>query len=126
MVKRVKLTPRQAAFLVLKQTDKLSLRQQQQLAQLRQQPHFSLALQLAQDFITIVRKRQAEHFDGWLHQVEDARIKTLIAFAKSLKGDYDALLAALSTSFSNGPTEGHINKLKMLNDKCLVEPRLNS
>ncbi|WP_346293764.1 ISL3 family transposase [Sphaerothrix gracilis] len=114
VVKRAKLTPRQAAFLVLKQTDKLSLRQQQQLAQLRQQPHFSLALQLAQDFITIVRKRQAERFDGWLQQVEDARIKPLIAFAKSLKGDYDALLAALSTSFSNGPTEGHINKLKMI------------
>ncbi|MFE4108629.1 transposase [Almyronema epifaneia] len=41
-------------------------------------------------------------------------MKPLIAFAKSLKGDYDALLAALSTPFSNGPTEGHINKLKMI------------
>jgi transposase len=27
---------------------------------------------------------------------------------------YDAVLAALSTPFSNGPTEGHINKLKMI------------
>lgn len=114
VVKRAKLTPRQAAFLVLKQPDKLSLRQQQQLAQLRQQPAFSLALQLAQNFIDIVRKRQGERFDGWLQQVESSRIKPLITFANSLNGDYDAVLAALSSPFSNGPTEGHINKLKMI------------
>ncbi|MDB9527873.1 transposase [Oscillatoria sp. CS-180] len=112
--KRSKPTPRQAAFLVLKQPDKLSHKQQQQLSQLRQQPTFSLPLQLAQDFINIVRQRQGERFDSWLHQVDGSLSKPLIAFANSLKGDYDAVFTALSSHFSNGPTEGHINKLKFI------------
>lgn len=112
--RRSKLTPRQAAFLVLKQPNKLTLKQQQQLTQLRQHSDFALPLQWAQNFIDILRKQQGERLDDWLHQVQDSRIKPLIAFAKSLKGDYDAVLAALSSPFSNGPTEGHINKLKMI------------
>lgn len=112
--RRSKLTPRQAAFLLLRDPDKLSQRQQQQLTQLRQHPDFALPLQWAQNFIDILRKQQGDRFDDWLHQVQDSRIKPLIAFAKSLKGDYDAVLAALSSPFSNGPTEGHINKLKFI------------
>jgi len=112
--RRSKLTPRQAAFLLLRDPDKLSQRQQQQLTQLRQHPDFALPLQFAQSFINILRKQQGEAFDHWLQQVQEAQIKPLIAFAKSLKNDYDAVLAALSSPFSNGPTEGHINKLKMI------------
>ena len=35
-------------------------------------------------------------------------------FAKSLSEDYDAVKAGVTMSISNGPVEGHINRLKML------------
>jgi transposase len=38
----------------------------------------------------------------------------MTSFAKGLRSDYAAVKAALSTKWSNGPTEGHINRLKMI------------
>ena len=35
-------------------------------------------------------------------------------FAASLRQDYEAMKAAVSLPWSNGPTEGNINRLKML------------
>jgi len=35
-------------------------------------------------------------------------------FALSLQQDYDAIKAGLTLPFSNGPVEGHINRLKTL------------
>lgn len=67
---------------------------------LLQQPVFSLTLQLAQAFIVIIGQQQGERFDDWLQQVESSHIKPLITFANRLKGDYDAVLAALSTPLS--------------------------
>ena len=109
-----KLSPRQAAFLFLSQPSKLSHKQQRQLEQLRLQSDLSLPLQLALDFITILRRRQVERFDAWLQHVKDSHCKHLIAFANSLIQDYNAVFVALYSPFSNGPTEGHINKLKII------------
>ena len=38
----------------------------------------------------------------------------LARFANSLESDFDAVKAALTLHWSNGPVEGFINKLKML------------
>jgi transposase len=35
-------------------------------------------------------------------------------FAKGLRDDYDAVKAGLTWPWSNGPVEGHINRLKTL------------
>jgi transposase len=35
-------------------------------------------------------------------------------FAEGLERDYDAILAAITTSYSNSLAEGHINRLKMI------------
>jgi transposase len=38
----------------------------------------------------------------------------LRAFAQGLVKDYEAVKAGLTLPWSNGPTEGHIHKLKLL------------
>jgi transposase len=35
-------------------------------------------------------------------------------FARRLREDYDAVKAGVTLPWSNGPVEGHINRLKML------------
>ncbi len=47
----------------------------------------------------------------WLEEAEDSMLG---AFARGLRKDYDAVAASLTEPWSNGQTEGQINRLKML------------
>jgi transposase len=61
-----------------------------------------------------VRQRQPGRFDGWLVQAADSAISALQRFAKGLRDDYEAVKVGMTLPWSNGPVEGHINRLKML------------
>lgn len=69
---------------------------------------------LAQRFGQMVREHEHDVFDDWLSACESSQLSEMTAFAKGLRSDYAAVKAALSTKWSNGPTEGHINRLKMI------------
>jgi transposase len=55
--------------------------------------------------------------------VEHCGIPAFWAFAEGLKKDEKAVLAGLTLEWSNGPTEGFVNKLKLL--KRLMFGRAN-
>ena len=55
--------------------------------------------------------RNHSAYDTWLAGASDS---LLAGFARSLRSDNAAVRAALSLAWSNGPTEGHINRLKLL------------
>ena len=69
---------------------------------------------LAHDFATIARERQGERLDAWIADAIAADIPDLRRFALGLLPDKAAIQAGLSEEWSNGPTEGHINRLKTL------------
>jgi transposase len=73
-----------------------------------------VAHELVQSFIHMVRTRGAPMFDGWLAHAASRGIGEMERFASALVRDYDAVLAALSLPYSNGPVEGHVNRLKFL------------
>ena len=50
----------------------------------------------------------------WLQQAKASIVQQLCGFAKRLSADYDAVCAAVSLDWSNGPSEGQINRLKTL------------
>jgi Transposase len=52
--------------------------------------------------------------DGWLEQGEQSGIVEFIRFAHRLRHDYAAVYAAFCYPWSQGPVEGHINRLKLL------------
>jgi transposase len=52
--------------------------------------------------------------DQWLAEVERCGVPELRAFAEGLKKDDDAVLAGLTLGWSNGPTEGYVNTLKLI------------
>ena len=41
-------------------------------------------------------------------------VSTIRVFARSLQRDFDAVRAALTLPWSNGPVEGHVNRIKFL------------
>ena len=79
-----------------------------------EQPKLTTTIELARTFSAIVRQHDHEAFDVWLEQASKSGYSVWKNFAEGLKQDYDAVYAALLLSWSNGPTEGHVNRLKYL------------
>lgn len=77
-------------------------------------PDIALAAQLARNFVQMVRDQQVGAFDSWLERATRSGIKELRRFALGLQQDYAAVRAALEEPWSQGPTEGHILRLKLL------------
>ena len=73
-----------------------------------------LLFRLARSFLEMVRQHQKEEFDAWITAALASRISPLVSFAQGLLHDKSAVEAALSLSWSNGPTEGQVNRLKFL------------
>ena len=69
---------------------------------------------LAADFGRIVREQAHTELEAWLAVATKSRITELVSFARGLRRDLDAVMAALRSPYSQGQTEGHVNRLKML------------
>jgi transposase len=109
------LTPRRATWLVLQRETPRTEAETQQLDQLQaQQAEMGEAITLAQDFAQLVRQRQPEALDPWLQRATTSALEALRRFATGLQDDYAAVKAGVTLPWSNGPVEGHINRLKML------------
>ena len=120
------LTPRRATWLVLRREAKRTEAEAQQLAQLReQQAEVVEAIDLAQDFTQLVRQRQPAQLDPWLQRAAASTLEALQRFASGLRDDYEAVKAGVTLPWSNGPVEGHINRLKMLKRQMFGRARLD-
>jgi Transposase len=58
--------------------------------------------------------RHVEVLHRWLQEAQASGIAELRSFAAGIYRDYDAVRAALWTEYSNGQTEGQVNRLKLL------------
>jgi transposase len=120
------LTPRRATWLVLRRETKRTDAEAQQLTQLHaQSAEVAEAIDLAQDFATLVRQRQPASLDPWLQRAATSTQEALQRFAKGLSDDYHAVKAGITLPWSNGPVEGHINRLKMLKRQMFGRARLD-
>jgi transposase len=109
------LTPRRATWLVLRREEQRTVAEAQQLTQLRaQQAEVAEAIDLAQDFATLVRQRQPDQLDPWLTRATTSALEAMQHFATGLRDDYEAVKAGVTLPWSTSPVEGHINRLKML------------
>ena len=109
------LTPRRATWLVLRREAKCTPAETQQLTQLHaQSAEVAEAIDLAQDFTTLVRQRRPAQLDPWLQRATTSAVEAVRRFATGLYEDYEAVKAGVTLPWSSGPVEGHINRLKML------------
>ena len=111
---RPPLTPRRAAFLVLRRVQTLKPHEAQLVQRLAEQPELTSIIRLGQDFAQLVRQRQFEQLDPWLERAEQSELLPLVRFARSLREDYDAVRAGVTVTTSNWQVEGQINRLKLL------------
>jgi transposase len=69
---------------------------------------------LVQEFWKIVRERKQDQLSEWLIRSKNSGIVELKNFALGLEKDLKAVEASLTYEWSNGPVEGHNNRLKMI------------
>lgn len=109
------LTVRQAAWLVLRRPEKCAPADKDLLVQLHaQHAELAEAIELAQDFVSLVRKRRPQRLEAWLTRAIKSPLVAWRRFATRLREDYEAVKAGVTLPWSTGPVEGHINRLKML------------
>jgi transposase len=109
------LSAREAAWLFVCNPQKLRLSQAVRLDHLRvTNEDLELTYQLAQDFRVMVTKRQVHVLGRWLEEAKASDIKELQSLATGIYRDFDAVRAAVATEYSNGQTEGKVNKLKCI------------
>lgn len=81
---------------------------------LRQLPDIELVFHLAHQFLALVRQRLPSALDPWLQACQLSGLSELVNFADTLQRDKRIVMAALQFPFSNGVTEGHVNRLKFI------------
>ena len=74
-------------------------------------PALAQARALTDQFSRMVRNSISDQLEPWL---ETAEASMIAAFARGLRKDQAAVAAALNVPWSNGQTEGQINRLKLL------------
>jgi transposase len=78
-------------------------------------PIIQHAASLARDFAQLVRDRRLPAFKDWLlHATAPESSVEMQRFAKGLREDLAAVEAALRLPWSNGQTEGQVNRLKLI------------
>jgi transposase len=74
-------------------------------------PALATARELTDRFTDMVRNARENALAAWLDEAEDSMLSS---FARGLRSDQAAVAAALREPWSNGQTEGQINRLKTL------------
>lgn len=107
-----------AVWLLLREEEELKPEERLALARMKQEePKVEFAISLAQEFRSMVKNRQLELLPGWLKRAKECEIDALKGFVNGLLQDLPAVEAAMSLPWSNGVTEGQVNRLKLVKRK---------
>jgi transposase len=77
-------------------------------------PGYAVMRSLVMSFRTILRTGKIKTLHAWMKKADATGIYRMQRFVRTLKQDQSAVEAAVEQSWSNGPVEGHINRLKTL------------
>jgi len=102
------------SWLLVLDPDKLDEDDTKMLAHIRSDAVIDNFYALAQDFRNLLKDRCVAAFDTWLDAADHSSLKTVRNFSKSLRDEYSFIRAALEYDWSNGQTEGQVNRLKFI------------
>lgn len=106
---------RRLSFEVVRRPDERDEQARQRVGRLRVAGGaVQTTIELAERFAEVVRGRQAAGLDEWLDRAEASGLPEFRGLARSIRQDEAAVRAGLSESWSNGPVEGRIGRLKLI------------
>jgi transposase len=103
------------SFAVIVRPDERTEKQGTQVARLRESDvRVAEAVDLVEGFAALVRKQSGRTLTDWQEKARIGVSVELRRFAEGLGRDQAAVEAALQEPWSNGPVEGHVNRLKTI------------
>jgi transposase len=109
------ISPRSLRWLLTRKREDLEKEDQARLDQLLSlSSEVPAVYALLQAFMRMVRERKYKELRSWMEQAIRSGIPELKSFVAGIERDYDAVHAALRLPWSQGVTEGKVNKLKTL------------
>ena len=118
-------SPRQAAMLLARPTDKLKPADRELLAQLTAFPEISVLYVLTQNFANVFRSKQSQALQTWLTEARATGIPEISRFCDGLLRDAAAVTAAVVLPWSNGQVEGQIHRLKLVKRQMYGRAKFN-
>jgi transposase len=108
-------SPKQLSFDWIRRPERRTVEAQARLDTVRMiSPDLTTALDLADEFTALIRKRSTGTLKDWLSRAEVSPCPEVRHFAEGIRRDESAVNAAVTTPWSNGPVEGHVNRLKTI------------
>ena len=109
------LSPRSLRWLLTRERKDLDQEEQAQLDRLLTvSQEVGTVHALLHTFLSLVRERKHQHLRLWMEEASKSGIAELKSFVVGIERDYDAVKEALRLPWSQGPTEGKVNKLKTI------------
>lgn len=105
---------KQLAWLMGQVAEQLTADEASTIAHICQHGDVQAVYPLIQQFIDMIRHTFATEFEPWLQACATTGVACLQTFATGIQQDYAAIRAALESPWSNGQTEGQVNRLKLL------------
>lgn len=106
---------RQLSFDWVRRSEKRSAEAQARLDAIRRASlDLTRALDLADEFTALIRKQSTGTLQEWLSRAGVSSCPEIRNFAEGIRRDESAVNAAVTTRWSNGPVEGHVNRLKTI------------
>jgi transposase len=110
-----RIAPKHAAILTCRPAERLSEQQKALFDQVALNcPSIRPMRFLALDFREAITSKDGDAMLHWIRTAAQSGIGPLVRFAYGLRKDFKAVIAAVETSWSNGQTEGQINRLKAI------------
>ncbi len=114
-IRSIPKTPREIRWLLTKHREDLDQEERAALDRLlHSSEEVSTLRTLLHTFLNMLRQRKAEQLRSWMQEATRSGIPELKSFVAGVERDYDAVKQALRLPWSQGITEGNVNKLKTL------------
>jgi transposase len=117
---------KQAAWWLLKDEQELKKVEQQFIEELLNRcPEIKAVKEQARAFQDIVKRGDETKFAAWLERTKRGPNREMVGFALGLSRDEEAVIGALRYQWSNGQTEGQVNRLKFLKRQMYGRAKLD-
>jgi transposase len=82
-------------------------------------------IDLGQRFARLLRNRTSADLEQWLAAAAASGSRPMVSFARGIQSDLQAVRAAFELPWSNGRTEGHVNRLKCIKRSMCSRAKLD-
>lgn len=120
------IAPREVSWLLLRSDDDLRPHESVYVRELlHRDPVVATTCELVQSFFALLHDRQGDRLDVWLERADTCGVRELAAFVEGIRRDYQAIRAAFALPWSQGQTEGQVNRLKLLKRQMYGRAKLD-